>query len=69
MEPRFSGIEVTAPGGARVDAGAAHLAGSDDRHLAVGLGPLQPGTYTVRWHATAVDTHRTEGSFRFTLAR
>ena len=68
VEPRFSGIEVTAAGGANVDQGDAHLAG-DNRHLAVGLKPLPPGTYTVHWHATAVDTHKTDGTFRFTVGQ
>ncbi len=68
VEPRFSGIEVTDASGARVDQGDAHL-GADDTHLAVALRPLQPGTYTVRWHATAVDTHKTDGTFQFTVQR
>jgi methionine-rich copper-binding protein CopC len=40
----------------------------DPHRLAVGLAPLQPGQYTVNWHATSVDTHKTEGSYNFTIA-
>jgi methionine-rich copper-binding protein CopC len=29
--------------------------------------PLKPGVYTVHWHAVSVDTHRTQGSFQFTV--
>lgn len=68
VEPRFSTITVQNAAGARVDAGSVHLAG-DDTHLAVGLKTLQPGTYKVIWHATATDTHKTQGSFAFTVAR
>jgi len=40
----------------------------DPRQLSVPLKPMTPGTYTVEWHATSVDTHKTEGHFSFTLA-
>ena len=66
VEPAFSTIAVTDASGARVDAGPAHLAGADDR-LAVALKPLPPGSYHVTWHATATDTHKTEGSYTFTV--
>ena len=68
VEPQFSSITVQDASGARVDDGAAHLEGGGDTRLAVGLKPLQPGTYTVTWHATATDTHKTQGSYRFTVA-
>lgn len=43
-------------------------AGTDDTHVVVPLkGPLTRGTYTVEWHATAVDTHRTNGTYTFTV--
>ena len=66
VEPRFSTIEVQDAAGASVAAGDAHLAGGDT-HLAIALKPLPPGAYKVVWHATAVDTHKTEGSFTFTV--
>jgi methionine-rich copper-binding protein CopC len=66
LEPRFSTIEVRGPGGARFDDGAAH-AGADAKVLVVALKKLTPGSYTVAWHATSVDTHKTEGSFAFML--
>ena len=68
VEPQFSTITVQDASGARVDAGGVQLAGGDT-HLAVGLKPLQPGTYKVIWHATAVDTHKTEGTYSFTVAQ
>lgn len=38
------------------------------RTLVVALPKLGPGTYTVVWHVTAEDTHKTEGRFGFTVA-
>jgi methionine-rich copper-binding protein CopC len=68
VEPQFSTIAVQDAGGADVAAGGVHLVGGNT-HLAVPLKPLKPGAYKVVWHATAVDTHKTEGSFTFTVAQ
>ena len=66
VEPAFSTIAVTDATGQPMAAGPPHLEGPDTV-LAVALKPLQPGTYTVTWHATAIDTHKTEGHYRFTV--
>ena len=68
LEPKFSAIEVRDAAGARVDMGDAHTEAGNDKRLAVGLKPLQPGAYKVIWHATSTDTHKTEGSYSFTLS-
>lgn len=67
VEPGFSSIRVTDARGAQVDDGTVHPE-AGDTHLAVGLKPLAPGRYTVSWHVVATDTHRTEGTFSFTVA-
>jgi len=64
IESAFSTVEVTDAGGARVDQGKAQISGNVVR---VGLKPLAAGTYKVRWHVLSVDTHRTEGSFSFSV--
>ncbi len=66
VEPSFSSIALQDAQGAPVATGAPHLVGGDT-HLAVDIKPLPPGTYTVVWHATATDTHKTEGKFTFTV--
>jgi copper resistance protein C len=66
VEPRFSTITVQDAQGNRVDKNDVHIV-DGNTHLAVGLTALQPGVYTVTWHATAVDTHKTDGSFSFTV--
>ena len=67
VEPKFSSIVVKDAKGQQVDTGDVHLSSTDGLKLAVGLKPLAPGTYTVIWHATSVDTHKTEGHFVFTV--
>jgi methionine-rich copper-binding protein CopC len=67
IEAGFSSIAVQDASGAPVSAGEARSDG-DKAHLAVGLKPLSPGAYKVIWHATSVDTHKTEGTFTFTVA-
>ena len=68
IEPDFSKIEVQGPAGADVTAGPAHIAG-DPTHYAVPVRKLPPGIYTVIWHVTSVDTHKTQGKFHFTVTR
>jgi hypothetical protein len=67
VEPLFSTVEVRNAAGATIAAGKPHTAPGNDRRLVVDLPKLSPGIYTVIWHATSVDTHKTEGSYRFTV--
>lgn len=67
LEPAYSGIEVTDAQGQRVDRNDGHTAPGNAKRFLVGLPTLQPGTYTVRWHATSVDTHKTDGTYHFTI--
>ena len=64
LESAFSSVQVTDANGGRVDQGKAQVSGNTMR---VGLKSLSPGTYRVRWQALSVDTHKTEGSFTFTV--
>ena len=73
VNARFSGITVRAVHGASVDDGMSKR-DRRDRHdhkvLTVRLKPpLQPGVYVVRWHALAMDGHRTAGRYEFTVSR
>jgi methionine-rich copper-binding protein CopC len=68
LEPHFSSLSVQDGAGQRVDLGDAHGAPDDGTRFTVGLKPLPPGTYTVNWRITSVDTHKTSGSYRFTVA-
>jgi methionine-rich copper-binding protein CopC len=68
LEPDFSSLTVEDQTGQRVDLGDAHTAPDDAKRFSVGLKPLQPGSYKVLWQATSVDTHKTSGSYSFTVA-
>jgi methionine-rich copper-binding protein CopC len=37
--------------------------------MRLGVGTLPPGNYTVSWHVTSVDTHKTQESFSFTVGK
>jgi copper resistance protein C len=67
LEPALSLIEVRDAGGGRVDDGASRVALGDGKRLSVALKPLRSGSYKVLWRVTSIDTHRSEGSFEFTV--
>ncbi len=69
VEPAFSRIEVQDASGASMDAGDAHEAAGDPSSFAVPVRKLAPGTYTVIWHVTSVDAHKTQGKFQFSVAQ
>lgn len=63
LEPTFSNVTVVDGTGHKVAAAGV----ANGTRMSVALQPLKPGTYSVTWHALSVDTHRTQGSFRFTV--
>jgi copper resistance protein C len=68
VEPKFSGVTLTAPDGSEAPLGQPRAEGGDARVLLVPVAKaLAPGVYAVRWHAVSVDTHRTQGTFKFTV--
>ena len=68
VEPRFSGVTLTAEGGAAVPLGKPSVDPADSSVLIAKVGKaLPPGAYTVTWHAISVDTHSTQGDFQFTV--
>ena len=64
LEAAFSSANVTDASGARVDQGEAKISGNT---MQIGLKALTAGTYTVHWQAVSVDTHKTEGTFNFSI--
>jgi copper resistance protein C len=68
VEPALSTIEVLDVQGTRVDKSDPHLVGNGNRQLSVSLLRLPPGRYSVIWHVTSVDTHKTEGQFNFSVS-
>jgi methionine-rich copper-binding protein CopC len=68
VEPRFSKVTLTGPGGAAVPLAPAKTEPGDQAVLIAPIAKaLAAGTYTVHWQAVSVDTHRTQGTFQFTV--
>ena len=67
VEPAFSSIIVTDAAGARVDRDDLRRDPEQINHLFLGLKKLSPGGYRVDWKVTSVDSHKTQGSYTFTV--
>jgi methionine-rich copper-binding protein CopC len=68
VEPKFTKVTLTGPGGAVAPLGAASTESGNQAVLIVPISkPLSAGVYTVRWQAVSVDTHHTQGTFEFTV--
>jgi methionine-rich copper-binding protein CopC len=65
----FSGASLTTAEGASVPTGKAVADPSSPATFHVSVGQkLKPGIYVVNWRAVSIDTHRTSGTFKFTVA-
>jgi copper resistance protein C len=64
LEPAFSKLQVFDAKGAEVDNKDTKVTGST---MTVSLPKLAAGRYRVSWQVVAVDTHRTSGTFEFTI--
>lgn len=67
LEPVFSSLEVFDGNQKKVDKGDGRVDPNDHTLLEVSLPPLPPGKYEVSWSVVAIDGHRTEGRFKFTI--
>jgi methionine-rich copper-binding protein CopC len=69
IEPAVSSIQVFDASGKEVDKRDMHLDRSDHALLHVSLPRLGAGTYNVVWRVVSVDTHLTNGNFKFRVVR
>ncbi len=60
-----STIQVFDATGREVDRHDAKVDGKNELLMAVSLPKLPPGMYKVAWSAVAIDTHHTQGTFKF----
>jgi copper resistance protein C len=67
LEPKFSSITVSNEAGRVVSKQASVVNSTDAKLMTVTLPPLPAGVYTVHWVAVAVDSHRTQGAYNFTV--
>lgn len=64
LEPAFSKLQVFNANGTEVDRKDTKVNGNV---MTVSLPKLIAGTYRVSWQVVSVDTHRTSGTFDFSL--
>lgn len=67
LEPEFSRLSVWTRDGKQVDLGDVQVSPEDPTRLSVGVPPLVPGTYTVKFRVLSVDGHTVENQFPFTI--
>lgn len=67
LEPQFSRVSVWDREEKQVDLGDVQVGPDDPTRLSVGISPLAPGTYTVKFRVLSVDGHVVEDQFPFTL--
>src|SRR5919204_770602 len=67
LEPAFSSARVQTTTGQRVDHADGRVDDTDPTLVRVGVGPLTPGTYQVRWRVLSIDGHVTDGAFSFRI--
>jgi len=67
IEPAFSSLKVFGPDGKEVDENDSKVDEKEHNLLVVSVPKLAPGKYQVKWEVVAMDTHRTEGDFTFTI--
>jgi methionine-rich copper-binding protein CopC len=68
LEPAFSRVQVFDASGKEVDQKDIHLDPKNNHLMIVSLpAGLGAGTYKVVWRVVSVDTHTTEGAFKFTV--
>ncbi|WP_036286888.1 copper resistance CopC family protein [Methylosinus sp. PW1] len=61
----FAALAVIAASGERVDKRDAAIDRGDPAHVSVGVNPLGPGKYTVRYRALSADGHLVSGAWEF----
>jgi methionine-rich copper-binding protein CopC len=66
IEPKFSHITVTDASGHMVNKGASFV-GDNAMSITVAMPTLPAGVYTVNWVAVSVDSHRSQGEYKFTV--
>jgi methionine-rich copper-binding protein CopC len=64
LEPAFSRVQVFDAKGTEVDRKDGKVKAAT---MSVSVPILRPGAYLVKWQAVATDTHRTSGTFKFTV--
>ncbi|WP_213803586.1 copper resistance protein CopC [Granulicella sp. dw_53] len=66
IEPKFSHLTVTDATGHVVNKDSSAV-GGDAKSMTLAMPTLHPGVYIVNWVAVSVDSHRSQGEYKFTV--
>jgi copper resistance protein C len=67
VEPKFSSIRLTDERGTSEGSEVSKSVRADPETITLAVPKLTAGTYVVHWVSVAVDGHRLEGSYKFTV--
>ena len=67
LEARFSSLRVIDSSGNRVDLDNVAVDTNDPKRISVGIKPLVPGQYKIRFRVLSVDGHIVEDDVPFTI--
>ncbi|MCI0548694.1 MAG: copper resistance protein CopC [Candidatus Rokubacteria bacterium] len=67
LEAAYCSVSVWTAEGRQVDSRDVAVSARDPKQLSVGLPPLAPGGYTVRFRVLSVDGHVVESTFPFAI--
>lgn len=67
LEAAFCSLQVLDEADKAVDKGDMQVEKDDPKHMWVGLNPLSPGAYKVKFRVLSVDGHVVNNEFSFTL--
>jgi len=67
LETGFSSVKVIDSSGNRVDLDNVAVDTNDPKRISVGVKPLVPGQYKIRFRVLSVDGHIVENEFSFTI--
>ena len=67
VEPKFSSLEVKDSKGNMMNKEQSKGGTNDAKTLTLAMPPLDAGDYTVEWVSVAVDGHKMNGSYKFTV--
>lgn len=67
LEPTFSRVQVFDSGGKQIDKKDVRIDPKDHKLMTISVPGLPPGKYKVVWKVVSIDTHRTTGTFHFTV--
>lgn len=68
IEPGFSALTLTGPDNIAIPTGAIKIDPANPLQIIVPIEKtLTAGVYQVQWHVVSVDSHKTQGSYQFSV--